>query len=155
MIDTLFGCRMMWTDGAANVAYYDAADHDLKYITRGPDGKWSAPIIVDASSANVGGEPVLALDPSGAPGIAYLDAAAGQLKYAHLVGGSWAVSVIDPHNAAPHPSLTFDAGGGPLVSFYRPSAGALELAEFNGPQWKVRQVAKLGSVDHAGSGFAG
>ena len=141
-------------DGTPHIAYCDAADHDLKYITRGPDGKWSAPIIVDASSRDVGEQPVLAFDPSGGPGIAYLDAAAGQLKYAHLSGGTWAISVIDPHNADPHPALAFDAAGEPIVSFYRPTSGALELAELNGSQWKVRQLARVGTADHAGTALA-
>ena len=141
------------SDGTPHVAYYDAAEHDLKYITRGPDGKWAAPIIVDASSADAGEEPVLALDPAGGPGIAYLDAG-GSLKYAHLTGGAWTIAVIDPHNAGPHPSLTFDAAGEPIVSFYRPSSGALELAELHDSQWKLRQVAKVGGADHAGSALA-
>src|SRR5947209_4872779 len=102
--------------GVLHAAYYDSVQHDLIYAQRDAAGAWSAATTVDVGPS-VGSQLSLALDGSGNPGIAYYDAANGNLKYAHLAGGVWATSIVDAKgDVGQNPSLAFDGGGHPLIS---------------------------------------
>ena len=139
--------------GTLHLAFYDSAEHDLKYASRSPDGAWTAPVVVDAADGNVGAELSLAIDRGGKPGVAYLDVNRHLLKYAHLSGGKWSISVIDRKNSYPRPSLTFDAANRAQVSYFHPAGDILKLGQFD-HGWRTRTVAKVKSADHAASGVA-
>jgi len=52
--------------GYQHIAYYDAAEHDLKYVVQSPAGVWSNPTIIDNTSTDVGKQVALAISPAGA-----------------------------------------------------------------------------------------
>ncbi len=40
--------------GNLDVAYYDSTAHNLKYVQQTPAGTWSAPVVIDGGSSDVG-----------------------------------------------------------------------------------------------------
>ncbi len=63
-------------DGTLSVSYYDVTNGDLKYVERGADGTWGAPLVVD-SAGDTGLFTSIKLDPTGKPVIAYFQKGGG------------------------------------------------------------------------------
>lgn len=128
--------------GNQHVAYYDASAGNLKYVVQSPQGVWSAPVTIDASSTDVGRQVALAIGPSGQVGVAYYDAAGGHLKFATLVNDAWQTTVIDPKGGpGEFPSLVYNVKGCAVITYYRPQKHDLRCAmeiTTKAPQSKTR-----------------
>jgi len=128
-------------DGILHAAFYDASERTLKYATRAPSGEWSAPMIVDSEDGDFGRYLSLALDSVGRPGIAYFDAAAGDLRYARLVEGQFVVEVVDSRQSVGlYASTKFDAENRPAIAYYHRTKGDLRFARREGAGWKVDDI---------------
>ena len=129
--------------GRLHLAY---GGHHLYYATL--DGADWALSTVDATS-NAGRHASLALDPSGAPRIAYTAATGeGELRYAAWDGGSWYTETITTGIKTfldAHTSITVDAQGWPWIA-YAVSAGyandLLMVAHRDAQGWQFEQVEK-------------
>ena len=136
------------TRGNLDVAYYDVAAKDLKFVQQSVSGAWSAPTVVDGASPDVGKSLAIALDGKGNPAIAYQDSANSDLKYADFDGAAWKTTVVDARKTTGfNPSLTFDASGEALITYYKQNAHDLLLATLrsNGT-WAIVTVASKGNV---------
>ena len=92
------------------VAYYDPVANDLKFDTRSASGTWASPQTID-STLDAGQYVSLALDASGLPAVAYYDANAARLKYAHYNGSTWSIQTVDnTRRTGSYPSLAFSNG---------------------------------------------
>ncbi|MBN2053596.1 hypothetical protein JW905_01660 [bacterium] len=62
--------------------------------------------------------PHVAYDPSGRPGIVYMNHSSHQLKYAQKVNGSWGITeVASLTSERPYPSLLYDSAGRPMIGY--------------------------------------
>ena len=134
-------------NGVLSFAYYDQAQHTLKYATRSTTGQWSATQIVDTSGNDVGATMSLAVNSLGQPSVAYYDATNGDLDYARFDGGVWKRSTLDTKNiVGQFPSLAFDSSNNPIVAYYRKTSGDLRVMRFNGSIWLRDEVDTGGDV---------
>lgn len=123
--------------GTLYLAYYNPSANNLEFATRSNTGVWSSPQTIDASPA-AGQYLSLALDHNELPGVAYYDANAGKLKYAHFNGSTWSTEVVDTSSRTGlYPSLAYDAQGRANISYYIASKKALRFATLNGSIWTV------------------
>jgi hypothetical protein len=107
--------------GALHVAYYDTADHTLKYTARSPAGNWGPAITLDPTPY-AGAELAIALDATGRPAVAYYDATNRDLKFAQKTRRGCTLQTLDAAGTVGHnPSLAFTPDGFPLVSYYAAS----------------------------------
>jgi hypothetical protein len=137
--------------GQLHLAYFDSASHALKYALRNADGTWNTIETIDASY-NAGTQLSIAIDPNGLPGIAYLDAGTGHLKYAHFTGATWTVTTVDKsRNTGLLPSLCFTATGAPYIAYYRAASQDLRVACLSGKSWKIATVDTKGNIGYAPS----
>ena len=133
--------------GYQHIAYYDTAAKNLKYVVQSPQGAWSSPVTIDASSSDVGRQVALAIGPSGQVGVAYFDAAGGHLKFAQLVNNTWQATVIDPKGGpGEYPSLVYNVKGCPVVTYYRPVQHDLRYAtqlpvRSSPSRWRITTLA--------------
>ena len=112
--------------GVLHMAYYDGVNRTLEYITRSTDLGLSSPQQIDLSTDDVGGYVSLAVDSLGRPSVAYFDATAGDLRYAHFDGSQWNVETLDSHaSVGLYPSITFDNADHPVISYYAKTKGDL------------------------------
>ncbi|MFI5345777.1 MAG: hypothetical protein ACHQ51_05330 [Elusimicrobiota bacterium] len=126
------------TDRAGNLqaAYRGTTGtQELQYVKR-TAGAWGGPVTVDPGTVVT--NPVLALDSSDNPVIAYFDSSATQLKVARF-SGSWTISVIEAGNFVPGGAVV-DAAGAVNVSYYDSVAGHLKFARFTGVSWSTQTV---------------
>ncbi len=127
--------------GAVHVAFGGAG---LFYA----EGPYSAPSSVPVDiSARV--ETVsLALDRMRNPHVAYIDESTGALKYAHRVGASWLIDVVDgTGNAGGYASIAVALPGGqPHISYYDAANMDLLHATWTGSAWVSSVVDSVGDV---------
>ena len=123
--------------GALHVAYQNGgADAALRYSTRGVDGTWSPAATVDPALP-AGSQLAIAVNAAGAPGIAYYDPAAGDLKFASRPGTEWQSALVDfKGDVGRSPALAFDRLDRPLISSYSVTRQDLKLSTFNGRRWR-------------------
>ncbi len=95
-------------NGNLHMAFYDRAEHTLKYSMRDTTGRWSIVETVD-NGEFASRDPSIAVDSNGYVGIAYYDSAHGDLKYASFKGAAgWNVETVDSKgNTGQQPSLAF------------------------------------------------
>ena len=133
--------------GVLHFAYYDQALRTVKYATRDTSGLWSATQVIDRSGDDLGATLSLALDPTGKPSIAYLDATVGDLLYARFDGSTWKRSTLDSKNVTGQfPSLAFDSGGDPIVAYYRKTSGDLRVMRLQNGVWTRTEPDTTGDV---------
>lgn len=130
--------------GDAHVAYFDEAEHSVKYgFWDRKLGKWFTTTI-DKSA----GFCSLTLDSKQYPHISYAGWGAGPLMYAHWDGSSWKTQPIEVRakEISFYNSIAVGLDNNPIISFYE-MVGAdekgwlrLRTASFNGSFWAVRTV---------------
>ena len=130
--------RLRVIDGIEYMAYYDAANGDLKFSagtdievvdSEGDVGQWP--------DFHVVGEQIH---------IVYQDGGNQQLKYAVGSPGAWTISVIDnkPYTGA-DTALFFD-GDDPRVAYFEGRANDMKLAKMSASVWSTSVVAAEGAV---------
>jgi subtilisin family serine protease len=140
-------------DGVLHVVYYNSVKRTLEHVVRATDNGWSKTRIIDGDDADVGQYASMALDRSGRPAVAYFDANAGDLKYAHYDGDVWRISTIDTAGIVGlYPTLLFDDDGHAAVSYYHKTKGDLRIARHDGVDaWAIRTVDSSNDVGRSTS----
>lgn len=123
--------------------------NDVGVLTRQSEGDWDAETAVSESGEATTGDnvsdagfvvghwPALAVDSSGAIGVAYRDIHFGSiqaddfrradLEYVHNTGGDWEAEPVNWRTGAGvHNRLVFDANDDPIIGFYMPTETSLE-----------------------------
>ncbi len=96
--------------------------------------------VVD-SSGDVGQYSSLALDPGDLPHIAYLDNAAGDLKYAYRLGAAWiSQTVAQEGSVGLYASLALDTADQPHVSYLDDTWNDLMYVHLSGTLWLSETV---------------
>lgn len=129
--------------GVMHVAYHDATTRTIRYATRLTDGRWAVRNVEDPASGprDLGRYLSLAIDAAGRPGIAYFDGTGGDLRYARLVEGQFAIDVIDSRQSVGlYPSTVFRPDNSPVVAYYHRSKGDLRIARFDGLAWAIDDI---------------
>ncbi len=130
------------------VIYYDAGNGILKFMQRTKNG-WTIEQNVNYYSRDVGIDSSLAVTPAGVPYISYLDATAGNLKWARAVGHTW---YRDTVLTAPYAGFFSDIDVGPApfhypqIIFYDHSAADLMYGTWNSRKWSYADVDHTHSV---------
>ncbi len=151
-----------------HITYYDTFHHDLKYAWW-TGGAWVRMTVDDGSAAggivadDVGSESALALDLSGRPHIAYLDASNSVLKYARWAGeatglsahDAWQIQIIDSSGqASGDVAMVMDSADLPHFVYYRDADHYLYHTYWTGAKWVAQPVAPSGQADAISLAFA-
>ncbi len=138
--------------GNLHMAYYDRLSRTLKYSVRDAiTNRWSIVETID-SSDKAGQTPAIAINSQGHVGVAYTDAAKGDLKYAIYNNDHWEVQTVDWKGATGYnPSLAFGRQDGAVITYYDRSRGDLRMAQpaFNG--WDLITLHSEGDVGKVSS----
>src|SRR5262249_2401688 len=110
--------------------------------------------IPDAASAQVGIQPSLSGDATGAARVAFFDLFHGDLEFAtrSSITGAWTVQIVDSRGGKGiHPSLADSARadgspGEPAVAYYDQDNGDLVFAKRSGGVWRSLTVDATGDV---------
>jgi hypothetical protein len=130
--------RLRIVDGIEYMAYYDAANGDLKFSagtsievvdSEGDVGQWPDFHVVD-----------------GKIHIVYQDGGNQQLKYAVGTPGDWSVSVIDDKPYTGADTALFFNGENPRVAYFEGRANDMKLAKLSASVWSSAVVAAEGAV---------
>ncbi len=131
-------------DGSYHLAYFDANEGALKYVTKPETGAWSTPQTIDNGSPEMGQYVSLAIDSTGVPHVAYYDAFQGDLRYAVLntITSTWDTQVVHSRRTVGlYPSLLINESDMAVVAYYHSSYGNLIFAEQTGPAtWNVQNI---------------
>lgn len=131
-------------NGRPAIAYYDFSNSDLKFARAGDAAGASWPagnlITVEASSDDVGTHASLAVV-GGRPAISYLDATAGNLKWAvasDANGSAWSSIVVDSAlaNVGAHSSQT-SLDGLPAIAYQDRTTFDLKFASLPSAAWSA------------------
>ncbi|HEX9029957.1 MAG TPA: hypothetical protein VF823_12335, partial [Anaerolineales bacterium] len=101
------------------------------------------PSSLQAITRGVGLYTSIALDSTGKPHIAYLDAINGDLRYASWTGSVWNLETLRDGNnkqKAIFISLAIDSNDNPNIAYYDDKYDHLTLASFDGRNWSYSQV---------------
>ena len=130
--------KLKVVDGIEYMAYYDAANGDLKFAI-GSD------IHIVDSDGDVGKWPDFDVR-GGQVHIVYQDATKRQLKYAKGNPGSWEFTVVDvaPYTGA-DTALYFD-GDSPGVIYFEGRSNDMKQATLSGESWSTATIATEGAV---------
>ncbi len=136
--------RLFPSDRQAAIAYYDAAQGDLKYAYHNGE-VWQVESV--DLSGDVGQYASLALDAQGRPRVAYYDATDGNLKYAFWTGSSWAVTTVDAEgDVGGYASLALYDSLWPRIAYYDATEGDLKYAWNDGVIWNEETVDPFSNV---------
>ncbi|HEX8340148.1 MAG TPA: alginate lyase family protein [Tepidisphaeraceae bacterium] len=136
------------TAGRLHQVYFDRDDLNLKYAVRDTNGVWSTVETIDPSPY-AGYNPSLAIDKNNRPGVAYQDAANGDLRYAYLspLTNAWDVQVVDVKGSTgAYPSLVFNRNNSPSIAYYNKTNGDLRLAQADTKAWLIQTLDSKGDV---------
>ncbi len=125
-------------DGVEYMAYYDAANGDLKFSA-------GTSIDVVDSDGDVGQWPDFQIVGSQIH-IVYQDGGNQQLKYAVGTPGAWTISVIDDKPYTGADTALFFSGGEPRVAYFEGRANDMKLAKMAGGAWTSAVIASDGAV---------
>lgn len=131
-------------NGGLGIAYYDATNADLRYVTGTATG-FGAPEIVDGAG-DTGQWPSLAYD-AGTALIAYQDFTNQDLRLARRDGGaSWALSTVDPGDwVGADTSIAVGNGGEITVAYMDGLNNDLNAATWDGQAWALSKIAEVGA----------
>ena len=118
--------------GTLHLAYYDAAEENLKYATRPEGGAWSDPLTLD--DGQYAGLYTDVATQGDRIAVSYFDGWAADLKVALFDGSAWETLTLDAGSAGSevtgmYTSAAFGTGGELFVSYYDMEEGDLRLAE--------------------------
>jgi len=144
--------RLMIHEGTEYIAYYDAAQGNLKLAT-GSSGAWNIELVDDGSdelgSGDVGAWPDLAMV-GGELLIAYQDIGNGDLRLARgSTGSSWTVKIVDNGTEVGADARMFVNGGSPGVYYFDGYNNDLKLAVEDSDSengWKTETLAGEGAA---------
>ena len=129
------------------IAYSDRINGDVKFAQW--DGSAWNRVVVDSGGPGVS----LAFDPIGNPSISY---GWGKLYFAHLIGSSWSIDVIERNGAYNDvTSLAYHPDGYPCVA-YQGSSGnivGLKLACNEGDGWDKQFVQQVAAAKYKSLAF--
>lgn len=134
--------RLLIHDGVEYIAYYDAANGDLK-LASGTAGNYVT-VVVD-SEGDVGKWPSMVHTGSELM-IAYQDSANQDLKLARGSGTNWSIETIDSGDFRGADSEIFLNGSFPSILYFDGNENNLLLARNDGSSWSVDT---LGGADAA------
>ncbi len=124
--------------GNPHVAYYDAANGDLKHAFKDAAG-WHIETV--DSGGDVGAGTSIAVDASGRVHVTYHDATNTELKYARLDPGGWLFEVVDTENdPGQENSLALDAAGVPHVAYWD-GTDSIRYARRDPSGWQTETAA--------------
>lgn len=129
--------RLLIHEGTEYIAYYDAANGDLK-LAVGSSGSYNVEVV--DSSGDVGAWPSLLVD-GGTVHIAYHDLTNQDLKLASGSPGSWTISTLDQGDFVGADTEIFSEGGALHVLYFDGNENNLKLATQSGGSWSVDTVA--------------
>ncbi|MGH7730918.1 MAG: hypothetical protein ACRENJ_06660 [Candidatus Eiseniibacteriota bacterium] len=132
--------------GRPHISAWDSGNGDLRYLTRGRDGRWNIEI-VDAGGT-VGSHNSIALDAQGSPHIAYRDVTNTDLKYARRSGSTWLTETVQAsaNDIGQYASLALDPSGNPHIAYKDETADDLLYARKSGGIWTLESVSSTNSV---------
>jgi len=136
--------------GNPHIAYVRVSSGELLYAHR-KENRWQFSKVDSGASYhhNVGEGNSIALDPSGNPGIAYLDITANTVKYASWDGSKWKVDTVD-HLAGrallQNVSLKVDSQNRAHIAYYDGGTGVLKYATQTGTGWLLDVADREGNV---------
>lgn len=137
--------RLEVVDGTEYIAYYDAANGDLKLAT-GSGSDFSVETV--ASEGNVGSWPSIMVK-GGEVLIAYQDMTNWDLVLTRgTPGGPWTTEVIDDGEFRGADTEIFENGSYPGILYFDGSDNNMMLATYDGSQWATQVLA-----DEGGLGF--
>ena len=128
--------------GVAHIAYFDAANADLKYA-RGKGDAWSTVTVAGEESSSGSGTDI-AVDANGRVHVCYKHGTTDQLGYATSTDGeSWEAGDLAAGGQACR--LALGADGAVYVSHYEYASRQLHLASLEGGAWNHEDVPGGGS----------
>lgn len=154
------------------IAYYDRSRGNLGFAVGRPQADGTVDFVHErADDGNAGGftntvgeYASMKVAPDGTVWIAYYDATAKQLKWAHRTAGgpatqsklSWQRGVIDAGpNVGTWASLDIDANGGPVVAYHDEALGVLKVARPVDPDADAESMTWTTAVAWQGTPYAG
>lgn len=139
-------------DGTLYLAFFDPVSQTLQ-IETSTGGNWSPPTTID-STVGAGYYVSLALDKNGLPGVAYYNASAADLRFAHFNGSVWIVQTVDSQGSVgDYPSLAY-TGLDPVITYHSAAHHALEFAAFSGGRrgkWTLNTIDSKGDPGYYSS----
>lgn len=131
-------------NGGLAIAFYDATNGDLGYVTGTASG-FGTPEWID-TAGDVGKWPSLAFD-LGAPRIAYQDYTSQHLKLAKRNGGgSWQLEIVDDGDwRGADTSLVVDRNGRMTIAYFDGLNNDVLSARWDGQSWTKGVVADAGA----------
>lgn len=129
-----------------HVAYFDPANHDLKYA-RWTEGDWSIETVTGAGS--VGWWPSIVVDSVDHAHISYHNSNTTDLMHAKWTGSNWSFQTVDSSGwTGVYSSIDLDSSDWPHVSYHNWTAttGALKYARWTGSEWAVEAVDSVSYV---------
>jgi hypothetical protein len=131
------------TPGNLGLAYLEQAYWDLSLA--------DPPTL--QSKRNLDGASSLALNSSGEPHIAYIDASHRSINYAWRQASAWEMEKIDSLVSAgsdsDEVSLKLDKSGRPHVAYYDSGTGALKYATRDEKTWHIETIERDNAGEHA------
>ena len=146
--------------GNLHVAYYDAENKDLKYLSKPKNGSWSSPVTLD-STGDVGRYASMTIyfetppDKIGNayqgiyPHIAYYDADNGNLKYIYKDKTGWSTPVVldSTGDVGQYASLAFGPNGNLHLAYYDADNGNLKYIYKDKTGWSTPVVLDGDGID--------
>ncbi len=146
------GFNAMTYDGSGNlhVAYYDRSADTIVYSKRSSTYSWADTTLGSATLSGAGNWCSIAVDSTGKPAVAYIDAATSDLKVARYSGTAWSTTTIESTGSALYPSIAFDGSNNMNVSyFYRANSsatGELKHAIYTSGSWSKVSIDTSGNT---------
>jgi hypothetical protein len=133
--------------GVVHVSYYVGIELGMRYARRSAAGVWEFEVAdASASGVGLGSGSEIAVDADGGVHIAYRDAGAGDLRYAHRdAGGTWTIDMVDGDgDTGQDASIAIDAANGVHIAYsdftshdqryaYRPAGGVWSTETIDTP----------------------
>ncbi|MFH1142759.1 MAG: hypothetical protein V1695_03525 [Candidatus Uhrbacteria bacterium] len=131
-------------------------ENEIQTIAADPDQDFVAEVGWQTETVDddgwVGIDPMIAVDLSGYPHIAYYDQCNRDLKYAVWNGGSWQVEIVDSTgDVGEEAGIGVDRNGNPHISYVDVTTGSLKYATKTDGFWSLEIVDGPSSSSHLAS----
>ncbi len=127
------------------IAFYDAANGDLKFYTGAVNADGAVPTSFNGTYNDI------AVAPDGTVDFAYQTGAGSdhRLHFAtRSAAGVWSADQIVDNTkfAGQYVSITLDSAGNPLLAYYDPTSADLKYAHMSKGKWKIQTIDSKGAV---------